>query len=735
MAFNSYSRASNTATTSATTTTTTTTATTDFGLSFPSTTTSVTSIPLNLTPNCYPPTIQTHEVSINSLGCSDPAFSVKLSQSERKIKSTRGLFNSAPARNITTSAIDGFNFSLRFTESLLRNHPTVPNSPIPLIPLRNPASTLQLHLRERSNKCIGELVYPHRCSCNSIVAQQEKDKHPHVIFQSNSLQLDNDLVSNTRFFTTSNWLLSGKSSESSLRPSKMHQTSSRLLRMTNDDRPFTRDFKDLFATLIVSLPLAPHRIRLTRIEHSFLSEEAINNLGSLKFSQSNRMPDPKDPSRIVTTTTTTTFSMSREMARSVCQRFLDARFIESADGKHSKDFPMKGALWQLTPKGVFVLERFCGKNGIQQKHVTELINSARNTMQLVILERDPGSDKLSSDRSTIEVIFRRFVGQNGPNLKSNTTASSSDSDSLSEYKDSISGVRMTSERRIGSRMFTMTFTGRATTDWLMECCTTVDRLEATEIATSFLTHGLMTCVHVDRQYLAQFGGSKKEITSIFQPTKNAIYQLTSKGKDVVEMKTRDYSNQGELSGSTSKAGACRDSNTQKLEKILSDAALRLLFRENLRETHCEENLSFYLDVDEFIRTCQQVTRSHSKSSKSEKTSLNLDSVKETMASAYGIYNAFLAPGSPNELNIDHMLRNQLATRMTKAIGQNSAMIESLEEVTKLFQEAQKSVFKLMASDSIPKFMKSPKYEQTLKNYDFDTIQLKSQHELNTIKNR
>lgn len=703
MAFHSYSRATNTATTSAITTTTTTSsnttitttntaaaaaATTDSGLSFPNTTTSVTSTPLNLTSNCYPLTIQTHEISINSSGCSDSLYPVKqLSQPERKTKPTRGLFCSAPAKNLTTNAIHGFNFRFRFTESLLR-----------------------------------ELVSPHRYSYKSIVALQEKDKH--LNSQTNSQQLDEDPISKTRFFTTSNWLLSGKSSESSLRPSKMHQTSSRLLRMTNDDRPFTRDFKDLFATLIVSLPLAPHRIRLTRIEHSFLSEEAINNLGSLKFSQSNRMPDPNDPSRIVTTTTTTTFSMSREMARSVCQRFLDARFIESADGKHSKDFPMKGALWQLTPKGVFVLERFCGKNGIQQKHVTELINSARNTMQLVILERDPGSDKLSSDRSTIEVIFRRFVGQNGRNIKSNTNANTSDSDSLNEYKDSISGVRMTSERRIGSRMFTMTFTGRATTDWLMECCTTVDQLESTEIATLFLTHGLMTCVHVDRQYLAQFGGSKKEITSIFQPTKNAIYQITSKGKDVVEMKNRDNTNR-ELSGSASKSGACRDSNTQKLEKILNDAALRLLFRQNLRETHCEENLSFYLDVDEFIRTCQQVTKSHSKLSKSEKTSINLESVKETMASAYGIYNAFLAPGSPNELNIDHMLRNQLATRMTKAVGQNSAMIESLEEVTKLFKEAQKSVFKLMASDSVPKFMKSPKYEQTLRNYDFDSIQPKS----------
>ncbi|KAG7152335.1 Developmental regulator flbA like protein [Verticillium longisporum] len=140
----------------------------------------------------------------------------------------------------------------------------------------------------------------------------------------------------------------------------MHQTSSRLLRMTDDDKPFTKDFKDLFATLVVSLlPLSAHRVRLTRVENTFLSEDAINNLGSLKFSQSNRMPDPKDPSRIVTTTTTTTFSMAKDMARSICQRFLEARFIESADGKYQQVYNMKGSVWQLTPKGVTILDRFC----------------------------------------------------------------------------------------------------------------------------------------------------------------------------------------------------------------------------------------------------------------------------------------------------------------------------------------------------------------------------------------
>jgi hypothetical protein len=40
-------------------------------------------------------------------------------------------------------------------------------------------------------------------------------------------------------------------------------------------------------------------------------------------------------------------------------------------------------------------------------------------------------------------------------------------------------------------------------------------------------------------------------------------------------------------------------------------------------------------------------------------------------------------------------------------------------VTALFEDAQNAVFKLMASDSVPKFLRNAKYENTLKNYDFD----------------
>ncbi|TWU72739.1 hypothetical protein ED733_001529 [Metarhizium rileyi] len=489
---------------------------------------------------------------------------------------------------------------------------------------------------------------------------------------------------------------------------KMHQTSSRLLRMTDDDRPFTRDFKDLFATLIVSLlPLSAHRVRLSKVEYTFLSEDAINNLGSLKFSQSNRMPDPKDPSRIVTTTTTTTFSMAKDMARSICQRFVEARFIESADGKYQQVYNMKGSVWQLTPKGITVLDRFCSRNGIQQKQVAELANMS--SAQLVILERDQQTDKLLHDRGTIEVIFRRFVGADGRNVKTSVTAA--DSDSLHDYKDGLTGVKMAAERKVNGKAYKDTFNGKATADWLMDCSTIVDRRETIEIASLFVEYELMEPVVQDRAFMTQNTAYK-----LFQPTKHAVYQLTTRGKELINGSgSRGRASESENGTGSQRNGITRDSNTQRLEKILNDAALRLLFRENLRETHCEENLSFYKDVGEFVRSCKAAIRQAQKVPNAS----SMDTIKEIMAQAYGIYNAFLAPGSPCELNIDHQLRNSLATRMTKAVGQDNTMIETLQEVTALFEDAQNAVFKLMASDSVPKFLRNAKYEQQLRNYDLD----------------
>jgi hypothetical protein len=125
--------------------------------------------------------------------------------------------------------------------------------------------------------------------------------------------------------------------------------------------------------------------------------------------------------------------------------------------------------------------------------------------------------------------------------------------------------------------------------------------------------------------------------------------------------------------------------------IIRDPALRLLFREYLRETHCEENLAFYVEVKSFLSEYENAKRSS--------TPPKPELIRETLASAYSLYNAFLAPGSPCELNIDHNLRNALAGRMTRAVGEDDQMLQSLDEVATLFDQAQNSVFKLMASVS------------------------------------
>ncbi|OCL03590.1 RGS-domain-containing protein [Glonium stellatum] len=447
---------------------------------------------------------------------------------------------------------------------------------------------------------------------------------------------------------------------------------------------------------MVSLPLTPHRYRFQKIDHSFTTEEAITNLGSLKFSQSNRMPDPKDASRVVTTTTTTTFSMAKEMARSVCQKFLEARFIESVDGK--TDFTSKSSVWQLTPKGIHILDRFCNRNGITQDHVRSLTSSNRNAKQLVILEREPDSDKLNHDKATTEIIFRRFVGVK---VNSDGISSSSDSDSLHEFSKCDVGVKMSRDRKIGDRIYNYTFTGKATTDWLMDCCTMVDKRETYEVANSFIENGLMAPIEM-------YGRSSQFIAS-----KSAIYYVTPYGERVAGWVTSpEGSINGDAVGGKAREGSTRDSNGNRMAVIIRDPALRLLFREFLKESHCEENLSFYLDVKEFLN-------SYNAAKKASPTP-KVEVIRETLAAAYSLYNAFLAPGSPNELNIDHSLRTSLASRMTRAVGDDQAMLKSLDEVASLFDKAQNSIFKLMASDSVPKFAKAAKYAPQLRERNLDS---------------
>lgn len=474
---------------------------------------------------------------------------------------------------------------------------------------------------------------------------------------------------------------------------------------------------------MVSLNLRAHRLRFKTYQYSFTTEEAVHNLANLKFAQSNRMPDPSDPSRVVTTTTTTTFSMAKDMARALCQRFIDARLFESANDKSIDAFKDK-TVWALTPKGVCKLGRFVQKNGISAEHVSKLLSSKLNSMQLVTLERDLETDEILQDKSIVEIVFRRFVGRI-PNVKSSTSAA--DSETVAEYADGMIGVKLADQRKLGDTTVRQSFTGKVAIAWISECTTVLDLDEAHEVAEAFIAFGLISFVGDNKQRDADDG---------FQMSKNSVYIVTPKGRRVagwtplpgsdIEKKsfssavsnrvwspstasTKPGSIAGNSSGESPKlhdtqASSTRETNTNRLVLILNDPGLRSQFREFLRENYCEENLSFYLDVVEFVRQINNVQAS--------------DDVSEGLAKAYSIYNAYLAAGSPCELNLDHQLRLEMAGQMTKAVHSDEAsMFESLNKVAELYDRAQKQVFRLMAGDSVPKFMKTPLYLEIIGDYD------------------
>jgi GTPase-activating protein SST2 len=174
--------------------------------------------------------------------------------------------------------------------------------------------------------------------------------------------------------------------------------------------------------------------------------------------------------------------------------------------------------------------------------------------------------------------------------------------------------------------------------------------------------------------------------------------------------------------------ASKESNTDRLRFILEEPSLRALFREFLKINFCEENLSFWLDVQDFKRkfnitssaaaTTATAIPPPRPSGKGSTGHVAMEKHHETLINtAFLIYNKYLAPSSQCELNIDHGLRNELAkylddvvTALTGKSFQGRVEPEQasafnatqLHTMIRLYERIQTHVFRLMATDSVPK---------------------------------
>lgn len=171
----------------------------------------------------------------------------------------------------------------------------------------------------------------------------------------------------------------------------------------------------------------------------------------------------------------------------------------------------------------------------------------------------------------------------------------------------------------------------------------------------------------------------------------------------------------------------KENNSERLKYIIEEPQLRNLFREFLRANFCEENLSFYLDVQDFKRKFNTTSSAAAATSsaaaarpgaKGTPGQAAMERHHEALIQmAFVIYNTYLAQSSQCELNIDHGLRNELSgylsdviqnltgkafqgrVEMDQATAFNATQLQTM---IRLYERIQTHVFRLMATDSVPK---------------------------------
>ncbi|KAI9492391.1 regulator of G protein signaling domain-containing protein [Zychaea mexicana] len=609
-------------------------------------------------------------------------------------------------------------------------------------------------------------------------------------------------------------------------PGVSQQAYTSMMKFTIDGRPYLKDIHDLFAALIVQIPLDTHRYLFRNYPNTFTSEDAILALGSLRFSHTARMPDPNDPSKLLRTTTTTTFNMEKDMAKALCQQFQQCRLTENATDPHSRSFRDKG-IWQLTPKGVCVLQDFCVRTEADMAQLRRHFGHI-DPIQLVRLERHADDDQIIFGRQNLSVVFRIMMTclpQEGElekvNNQSTKATSSSSSTRGGSGKSTISGASsqssgstntsnpapfaMTSNISSGdsrvqllannllthskrgskggpttrsAKNMRTVFSTQLACDWLTEYSTVSSREEAETIVNEFLKYGWIEFqdpkqsapARASKTIMLIVTGKGKEVVAEFEHKAGAAaatqQQSVARSSSTSSLaRTRSLRSQSTIpssvdeedqqttlreilsqdpeaihdppsatparptrsrqsTSSSSRPSSTaidypedpKESNAARLKVILDDPQLRSLFKDFLRANFCEENLDFWIDYSTLRRKCRN-----------QSPAMPSQNQKDLLEDAHDIWSTYLAPGARCELNVEHSLRQEMARVVNSMVqvvptftpGQAKPTVvisthstsSALRMMLKWFDRVNEHICRLMASDSVPKFVKTPRYRK------------------------
>ncbi|KAF9918650.1 hypothetical protein BX616_007080 [Lobosporangium transversale] len=297
------------------------------------------------------------------------------------------------------------------------------------------------------------------------------------------------------------------------------------MRTTTSGRPFAKDMFDFFSTLMLSLPIENNKIRFKNYPNSFWAEKAVTNLGDLQFIKSSRDADPNDPTRIITHVVRTHFSFTRDMAKNLCQAFMDAYLFESATDSSKREFQNKG-LCHITPKGAHLLAKFIYRNKLppeESRHIT-----ANATTSLLYLGRADDEDRLLLTKEHVESIFKRFAGSE-PSMRkrnasgipnANPAVSSANGHDQAPPDDNICHGVDVRDQQYKEVVYKDMFFGKAAVEWLLEHTTVISKEEAICICQEMVAAG----------YIEQVGKEFSTGPSLFKACGSALYHFTRIGR-------------------------------------------------------------------------------------------------------------------------------------------------------------------------------------------------------------
>lgn len=543
-------------------------------------------------------------------------------------------------------------------------------------------------------------------------------------------------------------------------PQTLHESVSTTLPKTPSGEFFDKDVKEIFCMMVICLRLTAHTDRFLSRSHpySFQQGKALEVMEHLNIDVD-----------LSSATTSIRYSIKAQLAMVLLRRFFAAKLLH-CPADRTRQHPKDGVAMQPTAKGVAVLGQFCRELGMSSSQQPSILASRHHSMDLLCFDRHSRTDAVYQLEYLVVVVFMRLMGP-APNVwsPSNSPApvtiqdfdhdlfslgdtssgkrrkikalrspyhhryfTNPDSDSQMQYYESSSGVRVFHNRHFGSKTYEYCVTGKAVCQWLCDCTDIMSVAHAVDLLVSLVRARLI-----------------KPVKGAGDPVRS-FYVITSLGHKHCQwgapVQTVGFGEDPEPTPE-------ERGDPIRLLDVLNDPGMRYLYRTHLEQSYCAENLLAYLQLKQYgaqVKVLNELAKAQ--------VSKQITRVSNVCASlAYSIYFKYLSAESPFSLNVDYALREEITNIMmdwspspdeppetggacqktgspnktgspiacitistpstpstsSSETDEPSSALTLIARATPVYLRIQQSIFRLMETDSFPKFLAGDVYRQAV----------------------